>query len=169
MIFALPIVLLSASCSKKTVKTSDDLSGVSMTTTVERRGVPKGATRPAYVPMASVFRMSGDYANNVAVGVGSDGRLTYFPAPTDITENSCPVEIGNGWWLNRQGIGKGYRFTRFSFSEYAALKQVPTTEELLESLIPGAVVTEVRQLDIPASDAMLHLPEIRKMLNVLEK
>lgn len=102
---------------------------------------------------ASAFRMSGNYANNVAVTLDSSGRLTYFPAPSDISAVSAPLEIGNGWWLNRQGIGPGSVFTRYTFSEYAALPAPPSPQEIKEAIIPGAVVTEFRTLPISASDA----------------
>lgn len=102
---------------------------------------------------ATAFRMSGDYADKVAVSVGANGQLTYFPAPSDITPASRPVALKDGWYLNRQGLGPGSSFTRYSFEEYAALKAVPSPSELLESIIPDAVVTDFVTLDIPASDA----------------
>lgn len=102
---------------------------------------------------ATLFKMSGDYANNVAVTLGPDGQLRYFPAPTDITENSKPEEVGEGWWLNRQGISASSVFTRYTFDEYRKLKTVPTPEEIKAAIIPGARVTEFRQLAIPAEEA----------------
>lgn len=62
-------------------------------------------TPAAMLPKATLFKMSGNYADRVAVGY-SNGQLTYYPAPTDISAASAPLEIGNGWWLNRQGLGQ---------------------------------------------------------------
>ncbi len=116
------------------------------------------------MPKATAFKMSGDYADNVAVTLGPNGEMLYFPAPTDISANSAPVDLGDGWWLNRQGIGAGSCFTKYTFKEYSALKKVPTQSELKEAIIPGAKVTEIRQLPFSASEAMQNLDSIRSFL-----
>lgn len=113
---------------------------------------------------ATAFRMSGDYADNVAVTPGADGRLVYFPAPTDISNNSKPVSLGNGWWLNRQGIGANSVFTKYTFEEYSNLDKVPSSEELNAAIIPGARVVDFIQLPYAASDALNYLDEIREYL-----
>ena len=53
-------------------------------------------------------------------------------------EFRTPFPLVDGWWLDRQGIGKGYQFTRYTFEEYSQLKETPSAETLLESVIPGA-------------------------------
>ena len=167
MIFALPLLLISGACSHKNMVKSDELAGDTFTTTVPERGIPKRTNYSGrFVLSALAFKMSGDYSDNVAVRVNDSGELTYFPDPADISEKSRPVDLGDGWWLDRQGIGDGYRFTKYTFKEYAALKQVPSRQELLDAIIPGAVVTEVHPFpSIPASEAMDHLSEIKKELN----
>ncbi|MDE7180698.1 MAG: hypothetical protein K2N88_05820, partial [Muribaculaceae bacterium] len=102
---------------------------------------------------ASVFKMSGNYSDNVAVTLDSRGNLVYYPAPTDISAASRPVEIGEGWWLNRQGLGERSVFTRWTFDEYSKLPAAPSPEEIKAAILPGATVTEFRVLAIPASDA----------------
>jgi len=116
---------------------------------------------------ATLFKMSGDYANNVAVTFGPDGNLTYFPAPTDLSAESVPAEVGEGWWLNRQGLGPNSVFTKFTFDEYRALKTVPTPDEIKAAVIPGARVTEFRRLVLPASEARGLAPkDLLKYLDV---
>ncbi len=111
-------------------------------------------SRPNYVRLkATVFKMNGDYANNVAVTVGPNGNLTYFPAPSDLTAESAPVEIGEGWWLNRQGISANSVFTKYTFDEYRNLKSTPSPAEIKAMIIPGSEVTDFRQLVLPASEA----------------
>lgn len=167
VLLALPLSGLLFGCSHKDVVKSDELSGSAMTSMIEPRGIPKKSPAPVSVVLkASVFKMNGDYANNVAVAVDGNGKLTYFPDPSDINQSSCPVEVGDGWWLNRQGIGKGYKFTRYTFEEYSRLEKVPTVTELLDAIIPGAEVTELRTFDIPASEAMDRLTEIKSLLGV---
>lgn len=159
--YMLPVMLIAGGCGHKdTVKVANDGEISSMERTVP---VLTGK-QPAVILKASAFRMNGDYSDKVAIGVAENGSLTYFPAPSDITESSVPVSLGNGWWLNRQGIGKGYKFTRYTFSEYSRLKEVPTKEELLEAVIPGAEVTEIYTFSIPASEAMDRLEEIKSEL-----
>lgn len=106
------------------------------------------------MPSATAFRMSGDYASNVAVTFGPDGELAYYPAPTDITAQSAPVAIGEGWWLNRQGLSANSVFTKWTFEEYAALNTVPSRQEIMEAVIPGARVTEMISLPISLSEAL---------------
>lgn len=163
----LPVLIIIGGCSQKTTVPVDTESTNSVVTSLSVVKKPVSGVTPANAVLkASAFRMSGDYASNVAIGVSANGTLTYFPAPTDITVNSAPIDLGNGWWLNRQGVGEGYKFTKYTFEEYAALKEVPSPKTLLESIIPGAEVTEIRSFDIPASEAMSHLDEIKSQLNV---
>ena len=57
------------------------------------------------MPQATVFRMSGDYADNVPVDIYPQGRLFSYPAPADVTPASAPVPLAGGWWLDRRGVG----------------------------------------------------------------
>lgn len=178
------LMALVCACSPKSngsaVSTSTSTSTSTTTTTVTNGNGGTETATPEPVPMpgnemnsrphlarakATLFKMSGDYANNVAVTLGADGNLLYFPAPTDITPESAPVEVGDGWWLNRQGIGENSVFTKYTFEEYSALKTVPTVEELKAAIIPGARVTEYRILAIPAAEAKKLKPaDLLKML-----
>ena len=124
----------------------------------------KGSKPVNAIPRATAFRMSGDYADNVAVTV-INGNITYFPAPSDISDQSRPVSLGNGWWLNRQGISQLSVFTRYTFAEYAELKQVPSVAELKAAIIPGARVTEMYTLPYTINEAPEHLEEIRSILS----
>lgn len=118
---------------------------------VEVPGVRDGGA--AMIPKASAFRMSGDYADKVAVTFDGSGKLVYYPAPTDISQASRPVSIGDGWWLNRQGISGSSVFTKWTFDEYMRLPSAPSTDEIKAAVIPGAVVTEFRRLPVSASEA----------------
>lgn len=115
-------------------------------------------------PNATVFRMSGDYANNVAVTLSPNGELVYFPAPTDITADSEPVELCEGWWLNNQGIGPNSVFTTYTFAEYASLPTVPSPEQLKNAIIPGAKVTEFMEIPMKISQANQNIEEVKNFL-----
>lgn len=159
-IFAAGLAMLSA-CSPKTqgvnadgARHSDIASNEVETVTAQPMPGNDMNSKPVYARLkATLFKMNGDYANNVAVTLGPDGELRYFPAPSDISEYSRPEEVGEGWWLNRQGLGANSVFTKWTFDEYKNLKNVPTPEEIKSAIIPGSHVTEFRQLAIPAEDA----------------
>lgn len=125
---------------------------------VEMKPNVLGSEPRGVVLKATAFKMSGDYAGHVAVTLDQCGDLVYFPAPTDLSDASAPVEIGNGWWLNRQGLGPNSVFTKWTFSEYRAMKSVPSPAEIKAAIIPGASVTEFRQLPISASEANAETP-----------
>ena len=107
------------------------------------------------LPKAVAYTMSGDYADHVAVTLTPDGKsIVSYPAPTDLTENSTPVPMGDGWYLSRCGITAQSHFTRYTYEQYRALKQAPTPQQLLDSLIPGAVVTSLRTLPMTLQEAI---------------
>lgn len=106
------------------------------------------------MPQATVFRMSGDYADNVPVDIYPQGRLFSYPAPADVTPASAPVPLAGGWWLDRRGVGEHTVFTRWTYEEYHALKEVPAPREISAAVIPGAKVTEVMHLDMTPAEAL---------------
>lgn len=170
MIYILPLALAAAACSHKSAPAADDAAAGNPPTVVRAnpavigyRGGPAGKGSKA-IPKATAFRMSGDYAGNVAVTLGNDGQLSYFPATTDITSASRPVDLGDGWWLNRQGIGPGSVFTRYSFEEYSALPSTPSPQEIKDAIIPGARVLKMVSLPYSASEAPSHIAEIKAYL-----
>lgn len=107
-----------------------------------------------YMPKATVFRMSGDYADKVGITLDAAGNLTYYPAPSDISANSAPVKLAGGWWLNRQGLSAGSVFTKWTFEEYSRLDKTPTMAELKAAVIPGAYVTDMTRLPITMNEAL---------------
>lgn len=137
------ISLICFGCSKKAAETSYE-------NPLEVR-LAYGAD---ITPEATVFKMSGDYADHVAVTLNADGSLAYYPAITDVSPASVPVKLADGWWLNRQGLSASSVFTRWTFSEYAALPSQPSRAEIIDAIIPGARVTAFRKLPLPLSDAL---------------
>lgn len=144
-LYILPLAAMAVACSPK-----------SNTSVPQPEAMPVDVadSRPNLVRLkATVFKMNADYADKVAVTLGQNGELSYFPAPSDINVDSAPVEIGDGWWLNRQGISANSVFTKYTFEEYHNLKSVPTPAEIKAMIIPGSGVTDFRQLVLPASEA----------------
>ena len=116
------------------------------------------------MPETSAFRMNGDFADNVAVTLGPDGELLYFPAPTDITADSKPISLGDGWWLNCQGLGQNSVFTKYTFAQYAELPQTPSPEQLKMAIIPGAKVTEFKLIPMQYQEALQNLDAVKEYL-----
>lgn len=111
--------------------------------------------RPAMaLPKARIYRMTGPYADNVPVTLGPDGQIVSYPAPTDISDAQRPLQLRDGWWLDRRGVGEGSVFTRYTYAEYAALKEAPSPEELKKAIIPGARVVDLTQLPITLEQAL---------------
>lgn len=176
IVLCVAAISLLASCSKthvytphdnsvavgysKTVSTNDPMEPQRPRPIVTQQRQPEGM-----MPKATAFRMSGDYSDNVAVTLDGGGNLVYYPAPSDITAASAPVNLGDGWWLNRQGIGPNSVFTSFTFEEYSKLPAAPTRSQIMESIIPGATVTSMRELPFTLSEAQRNLPEIKKFLS----
>lgn len=164
LLYTLPAVALFASCtSKQYVATASSPS-------TEAPKVKKMDPMivKSKIPKATAFRMSGDYENNVAITLNSEGGLLYYPAPTDISASSAPLKLDNGWWLNRQGVSGNSVFTSYTFSEYSQLPSVPSTAQLLEAVIPGAKVTQIVQLPYTINEAQYHISDINSYLKDID-
>ena len=162
-----------ASCSPQTYAPKDAVVlGRNSNAAAEAKDAtvqPVPVQRPltGMMPKATAFKMSGDYANNVAITIGADGRLTYFPAPSDITKASAPTSLGNGWYLNNQGLSANSVFTKYTFEEYSKLPSVPSAEELKAAVIPGARVEDMVQLPYSIGDARNNIQGIKDYIKNL--
>ena len=148
------IATLFAACKSNKEAVATDLPAVAI-----------GMGKPAKaLPKAVAYKTNGDYNDYVPVIVSDDGtKLVAYPDPTDIRENSTPVELGNGWLLDRRGsIGKNTRFTKWTYAEYAKLPVVPKRAVIMESLLPDARVTEVKVLPITYSEALASPQKAKK-------
>lgn len=119
------------------------------------------------LPKAVIYKTNGDYNNNVAINLSSDGkRPVSYPAPTDVNSGSAALPLENGWLLDRRGaIGANTAFLKYTYEEYAKLPQAPTTAEIMQSIIPDAKVTETRVLPILQSQAIANPSELKQYLN----
>lgn len=108
------------------------------------------------VRQAVIYRTSGDYNDNVPVTLSADGKsLLSYPAVSDVSPAvSTPVPLKDGWMLDRRGISLQSVFTTYTYLQYSQLPETPSPETLLRKIIPGAKVTEIKELPIPASEAI---------------
>ena len=108
----------------------------------------------SYLPKAIIYKTNGNYNDLVPVNLNPDGTLLSYPDPTDVGEFCTPLPLEGGWLLDRRGgIGTGTRFTRWTYSEYHALPQVPSPQQLLDNLVPEARVTAAYRLPVNANAA----------------
>lgn len=150
------------------------------TTILRMSDLPSASAMPGHIrpgaqatmPRARVYRMNGNYADNVPVGTDGNGRIISYPAPSDVSAASRPMQLAGGWWLDRRGVGQHTVFTRFTYEEYAVLPQSPSVAQFREAIIPGARVTAVEELpwtlreaevDTAAVNAWLHAHAPRRL------
>lgn len=123
------------------------------------------STKPsAYVPKAVIYRTNGDYNQNVPVTLNaSRTAIVSYPGPSDVSESSTPVALGDGWLLDRRGgVGLNTAFTRYTYSQYAKLTEVPSASDLMSSILPEARVTEVKTLPITLNEALADPSALKK-------
>lgn len=156
IIGAVALLGVAAACTHKAADTAEMSAPAAPS--------PIAGPTTGYIPRATVFRMSGPYADKVAVTLDAQGKLTYYPAPGDITKASMPVYLKDGWWLNCQGLSAGSVFTDWTFTDYAALPATPSPSEIKAHIIPGAVVTAMERTTVPVTQAMQNLDKIKANL-----
>lgn len=150
-------LICAASCKSKT----GSIAPSTVTATVKPDVL---GDKPAMMPKAVIYRMNGDYSRNVPVSVSPEGQLLSFPAPSDITEAAMPVDLGNGWWLDRRGISSNSLFTRYTYADYAAMKSVPSPGEIMKAIIPGARPTDLRTLPMTPSEAAADIQAVKRWI-----
>lgn len=102
------------------------------------------------LPDAIVYRTNGNYFHNVPVTL-NDARtaIANYPAPTDINDTSEPLRFAEGWMLDRRGIGPNTVFLDYTYNEYRRLPDnAVNAQALMQHIIPGSAVTEIRRLPI---------------------
>lgn len=128
---------------------------------------PKGAagSMPVQaIAKAVVYRMSGPYADHVAIALAPDGSVLSYPAPSDLSDNSIPLPLADGWYLSRTGITPSSVFLTYTIDSYRALPQAPAPSQLLEAVIPGAHVVELRTLNLTPAQAIADTAAVNRLI-----
>ena len=122
--------------------------------TPRTNAVTKPAGKVHAMPRAVIYRTSGDCANLVPVVLSADGTsLTWYPDVRDIRATSAPMDAGDGWLLDRIGVGEHTVFLDYTLDQYRSLGTTPPASELIRHIKPDARVTEVIVLDMTTSEA----------------
>lgn len=125
--------------------------------------VRNSAPQNKALPKAVIYRTNGDYNDNVPVNINQQHTaILSYPACSDITSRSTPVELGDGWLFDRRGgVGVNTVFLTYTYDQYAALKSTPSPSQLLKAVIPGSGVTQCVLTPVPYSEALQN-PDILK-------
>lgn len=118
------------------------------------------------MPFAYIYRTNGNYIDNVTISLNPDtGQPVSYPATTDVGEYSDPMVLADGWLLDRRGgVGLNTVFLKWTYSEYHDLPATPAISEILDSVIPGARVTEVRRLDMTTFAAQADTAAVNRII-----
>ena len=139
------VVLLSSGCSGKkeaaqTTPTTTPTAGAAQLSQATAAGAA------ASVHML-VYRTKEDRSDRVPVLLSPDRKtIVSYPHPKDLRANdglSVPVELGDGWLLDRRGIGMNVAFLGMTYSEYAALEKAPSLAELEAAITDREPLTDL--------------------------
>lgn len=99
--------------------------------------------------MTVVYKTNGNWNEYVPVTLNPERTaVVSYPAPSDLV-GATPVKLRDGFLLDRRGISTNTAFTRWTYAEYAALPEPPSTKEILANIIPEAKVTAIYRTNIP--------------------
>lgn len=113
--------------------------------------IGQAAGEKAALPKARIYQMNGDYAQLVPVTLTPDGKsIANYPAPSDV-KGGQPIDLGNGWWLDRRGIGPNSAFTGYTYQDYANLSTQPTAAQLMGRINRAARITRIVDMPFPYS------------------
>ena len=128
-------------------------------------------TRLSQLPRAVVYRTNGNWNDHVTMNLDAAGTAPLsFPAPGDVSAQSAPLPVADGWLLDRRGgIGTNTVFLRWTWAEYHALAEAPDVATLMANIIDGARVTEVRRLPITASQARQDTAAVNAAIRAMTK
>lgn len=124
-------------------------------------GTPVSASE---LPRAIIYKTSGDYRDNVAIQLDAGGNVVSYPAPGDL-RGSAPIEVADGFLLDRRGISRNTAFTTYKRAEYMSLPAAPTPSQLKAAVIPGAHVTALYTLPMTTSEAVADTAAVNRYIN----
>lgn len=167
MVRIIYFVMLMVSASVVASCSSHQASSSSAPLTV-KADVPVMGSRPlTAMPKAVVYKMNGDYSSLVPVTLdASRSKIVSYPAPTDLSEQSTPLPLGNGWYLDRRGgIGPNTAFLKYTYPQYMSLPQAPSPSALLCDIVADARVTETKVLPMTLGQALADTASLHKYID----
>ena len=115
------------------------------------------------IPKARIYKTNGDYRQNVPITV-KNGNITSFPDVADITPSVLPIELADGYLLDRRGISEHAAFTSYTYETYSTLEKTPSADTLKAAIIPGATVVEIIQLPFDTPTAVADTARCNRLI-----
>lgn len=116
-------------------------------------------------PKAIIYKTNGSYNANVAINLNaSRDALVSYPAPGDVSVNSQPLVLADGYLLDRRGVGQNTAFISMTYSEYSKLKSAPSPEELMKMIITDARITSLVRLPMTTSEAAADTAAVNQLI-----
>ena len=116
------------------------------------------------IPKAIIYQMTGAAtAANVPIKVNNQGVIISYPDPSDLNGTE-PIELGNGYYLDRRGISPMTRFLRYTYAEYSALATPPSIDELQNAIIDDARTASIITLPITLSEALADIEAVKEYI-----
>ena len=98
-------------------------------------------------PPTIIYKTHKDYFKNVPITLNeSKTEVDSYPAPQDIYYNgelAYPTKLKKGYLLDNRGIGRNTVFLKYSYEEYSKLKEAPSLDGLMKSIIDKEPFTEI--------------------------
>ncbi|MGM9803756.1 MAG: hypothetical protein ACI308_06210 [Muribaculaceae bacterium] len=117
------------------------------------------------LPPAVIYKTRADYSQNVPINMTDGGSIANYPHPSDITPSQLPIKLAQGYLLDRRGIGANVAFTSYTYDEYAALTQVPSTATLKSKIIDSQPLTHMYRLPITLNEALQDTAAVNTIIN----
>ena len=91
-----------------------------------------------------VYRTKQDHSEHVPVIMNDDrSAIVSYPHPSDLKGDVRPVDLGNGYLLDRRGIGPNVAYLDMTYAQYAALSTAPSLAELQAHIIDRDPLSEL--------------------------
>ena len=129
------------------------------------RSVIAEASTASPPPRAVVYKMSSNYEYHVPVTLDAGKtRLISYPAPSDVTPNTAPVKLIDGYYLDRQGVNVNTVFLKWTRDEYSNLTKTPSKGDILENLMPLSYIADIVSLPMSINEALADTAEVNKLI-----
>lgn len=121
--------------------------------------------RTQALPQATVYKTNSDSRNLVPVTLSPDGKtIVSYPAPTDINASQRPVELADGYLLDRRGVNDNSAFTGYTYAQYSSMTSAPGTDELLRSINHDISIVAMVRLPMSLNDAVNDTAACNRMI-----
>lgn len=112
--------------------------------------IENGTASMALAPII-IYKTRGDYKNLVPITLTPDKQhVVARPAPSDLLIGdglSTPIELADGYLLDRRGVGPTSAFVSYTYEQYFAIKGIPSEHDLLNRIVDADPFTEMYRCD----------------------